>query len=284
LLNALVICETSLGGAGERFVKELAEIRYVPAGENRKEWQRGFEQLIQKFSEILVARVLFEAPWPAETRFSLEPLNPTTGARPEILVETPAQQWLFEVKCPAFIDYQERRAAQAQQLPVRGPLGSIPDIRGSATLPRDNVFKDFLESAEIKFTDFSEKPRTGILVVLWDGYIYEATAALSHQEAGLLTAKSWHVRDGNRVPFGAVDGVLILNHLEILKLGAQERPFRREDAFTIGGEGQPPNVWCPNLDRGELDQFVAKLFDAWPLEAVSNAADYSPKDYVMWIG
>ena len=80
-------------------------------------------------------------------------------------------------------------------------------------------------------------------------------------------------------------GVLILNHLEILQ-NSVHRSVRFDVKMRLQSavNGKPPNVWCANLGRGELDQFVAKVFDAWPLEAVSIAADYSPKDYVMWIG
>lgn len=162
-------------------------------------------------------------------------------------------------------------------------MAGLSNIRASATLPRDNVLKDFLESAEVKFTEFSSKPRIGILVVLWDGYVFEATSALCHEEAGLLTEKSWFLQDGHRVAFDAVDGVIILKHLEILKLAAQEQPCRRDDPFMIGGDGQPPNVWCPNLGCEDIDPFVSKIFDASPISALLDIADYSPKDYVMWL-
>lgn len=119
-------------------------------------------------------------------------------------------------------------------------------------------------------------------MVLWDGYIFEATSALSHEDAGLFTANSWLHDANGRVQFDAVDGVVVVNHLEILKLAPQEQPIRRDDPFTIGGEGQPPNVWCPNLGRGDLDPLIAGIFDAAPVGDLV-AADYTPKDYVMWL-
>lgn len=284
LLEALAVIEARLSGAGARFVEELAAIRYEPRADDKAAWKAGFEQLVQKLGEIVVVRTLFQADWPEGTTFAIEPPNPVTGARPEILVDMPARQWLFEVKCPAFIDYQDRRDANGRQLPVRGPLGEVPGIRNGTTLPRDNVLKDFLESAERKFRDFSAKPRTGLLVVLWDGYIFEITSALSHAEAGLLTYKSWHQRDGVRVPFNAVDGVVILNHLEVIKVAAQEIwQARQDDPFRIETVGQPPNIWCPNLGHGALDPVIARLFNARPLGEVAVAADYAPKDFVMWI-
>lgn len=102
--------------------------------------------------------------------------------------------------------------------------------------------KDFIASAERKFSGFSKRERTAVLVVLRDSHVFEATSALSHNDAGLLTEKSWHVDAGARVPFDAVDGVIVLRH-------AAQGPRRPlcDNAFTIGGDGQPPNVWCPNL-------------------------------------
>lgn len=282
LANALGACEARLPGAGERLLLELAQVRYVPGRDDPDKWRKGYEQLVKKLAEVLVTRVVVEAAWPDGTTFEIEPANPVTGARPELVVDTPARQWLFEVKCPSFINHQEQRAERGHQLPVRGPLGAMPGIRDDATLPRDNTLKDFLTSADTKFRNFSAKLRTGILVVLWDAYIVEATSALSHDEAGLLTAKSW-LRDAEgRVPFDAVDGVVVLNHLEILKLAPQEQAIPRDDPFTIGGEGQSPNVWCPNLGRGDPDPFVAGIFDALPISELA-AADYTPKDYVMWL-
>lgn len=284
LLEALAVIDARLPGAADRFADELAAIRYVSNAQDPAAWKAGFEQLIQKLGEVLVARTLFEAEWPQGTTFGLEPANPGTGARPEIVVDTPAWQWLFEVKCPAFIDYQNRRDGNGRQLPVRGPLGDVPGMRDDTTLPRDNVLKDFLESAERKFHDFSAKPRTGLLMVLWDGYIFEITSALSHEHAGLLTAQSWHQRGGVRVPFDAVDGVIVLNHLEVIKVAAQEYwQARQDDPFRIESVGQPPNVWCPNLGRGALDPHIAEMFNAWPLDEVAVTADYAPKDLVLWI-
>lgn len=56
LLVALQAIETRLPGAGERFVTELAGIRYVPSRDDEGAWKAGFEQLVQKLGEMLVAR------------------------------------------------------------------------------------------------------------------------------------------------------------------------------------------------------------------------------------
>jgi hypothetical protein len=122
------------------------------------------------------------------------------------------------------------------------------------------------------------------LVVLWDGYIFEVTSALSHSEAGLLTNKSWHRRNGVRVTFDSVEGVIVLNHLEVIKVAAQEKwEARQDDPFRIETAGQPPNVWCPNVGRDALNPDLARLFNAHPLDELKLAADYAPNDFVMWI-
>ncbi len=118
--------------------------------------------------------------------------------------------------------------------------------------------------------------------MLWDSHVFEATSALSHSAAGLLTDSSWHMRDGVRVAFSAVDGVIVLNHLKTFKLASQEEPVRRQDPFTIGGDDQAPNICCPNTGRGDLPPFVAGIFDAHHLDALEGAVESTSKDFVMW--
>lgn len=107
-------------------------------------------------------------------------------------------------------------------------------------------------------------------------------SVLSHKDAGLLTPNSWLHDAIGRMLFDAVDGVVVLNHLEILKLALQKQPIRRDDLFSIGGEGQPPNVWCPNFNRGDLDPLVSGDFGVTPIGDLV-AADYTLMDYVMWL-
>lgn len=285
LLNALAACEVRESGLGRDLVRGFAEIRYVPAAHNLVAWKAGFEQLIQKFAELLVCRVLCEIPWPDVNRIECEPKNPRTGARPEFVVYTPSRTWLFEVKCPAFVKHQENRRANPAQLPVRSFLRDIPFLEGAeVTLPRDNVIKDFLASAERKFAGFNEHSRTGILVVVWDTHMYEAVSVLAHDEVGLLTENSWLQKEGARVPFSSVDGVIVINRQEELKAAAQERyDCLAADPFAIVREGSLPNVWCPNVGVGELDPLIAQAFDAWPVDAVGIASDYAKMDFVTWL-
>lgn len=282
LLNALAECEMRVPGLGHRFVADLHAVRYVPAAQDESAWKARFEELIQKLSEVLVARALCAIEWPAGTVIEFEPANPTNGKRPEFSVVTPERTWLFEVKCPSFIAHQERRAVNAHQLPIRGFMRDLPQLRGeTVTLPRDNTLKDFLTSAQEKFEEFSKDDVTGVLVVVWDTRMYEAIGVLCHPEAGLLTDKSWFRKDGEPVTFPDVSGVIVINRLEQLKLGAQER-LDQLDPFELGGADALPNSWCPNRASEDLDPLIARGFDAYHFEATAIGADYSIMDYVMW--
>lgn len=282
LLAALVDCEERVPQLGYRFVKELHAVKYVPTALDPAAWKARFEELVQKFAEILVARALCTIDWPAGTVIEFEPLNKSNGKRPEFSVRTPERLWLFEVKCPSFIAHQQNRAVNPHQLPIRGFMRDAPHMAGeTVTLPRDNTIKDFLVSAQQKFAGFDTVDVTGILVIVWDLNMYEAISVLMHPQAGLLTENSWFKVNDATVTFPEVDGVIVLNRLEQLKQGAQER-IDHIDPFELGGPDALPSTWCPNLGVNDLDAKIAAGFDAFRHEGAGIAADYSIMDYVMW--
>lgn len=282
LLAALVDCEERVPQLGYRFVKELHAVKYVSTAVDPAVWKARFEELIQKLAEILVARALCKIDWPAGTTIEFAPLNKSNGKRPEFSVRTPERLWLFEVKCPSFIAHQQNRADNAHQLPIRGFMRDAPHIAGeTVTLPRDNTLKDFLLSAQQKFVGFDVGGATGILVVVWDLNMYEAISVLIHPQAGLLTENSWFKVKDVPVTFPDVAGVIVLNRLEQLKQGAQER-IDHIDPFLLGGPDALPNTWCPNVGVGDLDADVAAGFDAFHHEGTAIAADYGVMDYVNW--
>ncbi|MBY3195169.1 hypothetical protein [Rhizobium laguerreae] len=288
LIEALASCESRLPQLGERLVDDLINTGYTPTAQDPAAWRAGFQQLLQKFAEILVLRVLLEAPWPEGVQFRHEPANPTTGRRPELAVEFEERVYLFEVKCPSLVDHQAARGANARQIPARSALGDAlrasPDPNDPVTWPRDNVLKDFLESAEGKFSGFSDKKTIGVLVVIWDAYVYEPISALNYHRSGLLTEHSFHQVNGVRVPFDAVDGVIVMNHLAVLHAGAQEQGHaHRPGYFRLDHvDGGLPNVWCQNLGGKQLDAFVMSALDAIPAED-ADPAEYRPHEYIMWI-
>jgi hypothetical protein len=289
LLMALATCELGAPGLGFQLAKDLAEIPYAQG----EKGQQMFEHLLQKLFEITVLRTLVSIDWPDGTAFSHEPVNPTSKKRPELVVNTPERVFLFEVKCPGLLDHQRQRHKNSRQFPARSLL-SKEDIReraltlfeGGVTLPQDNKLKDFLVSAEAKFAGFqAAKPQTGVLVVAWDGFMYEPISSFNHVESGLFTASSFH-RDkaGDRIPFAAVDGVLILNHLTLMHRATHEKHDQhRPDVFVLEPNCPSPNVWCPNLGGGGLPDHVLKAFDAVPAESMAMFADYAPTEFVMWL-
>lgn len=115
--------------------------------------------------------------------------------------------------------------------------------------------------------------------------MYEAISPLIHHQCGLLTPASWHTdENGCRIPFGAVDGVLILNHLGILTAATREEPFfHRADPFSLRDSSTQKNAWCGNINGEILPQMVFNAFDALPVEALAQMAEYQPLDLVFWV-
>jgi hypothetical protein len=236
--------------------------------------------------------VIVEMRWSEEARFEYEPTNPVTNKKPEFLVETADHLYLFEVKCPALIDHQWNRLLNEQHFPARTSasrslLGDPDRPAGKqATLPRDNVVKDFLSSAQDKFRNFREgKATSAWLIFAWDAEMYEPIGSLNHPESGLLTANSFHKRSGSdeAVTFDAVDGVIILNHLNVLAAALQDRPpVRREDVFAFLEQSYSPNVWLPIRPGTAPGPEMEKAFDLAPAEAMGQiASDYSYIDAVI---
>ena len=221
-------------------------------------------------------------------KFRHEPANPNTGRRPELAVELEERLYLFEVKCPSLVDHQAARATNARQIPARSAVGDAMRAKQNpndpVTWPRDNVLKDFLESTDAKFSGFSAKETIGVLVVFWDAYVYEPISALIDPQSGLLTEQSFFQANGVRVPFDAVDGVVVMNHLAVLHAGAQEQGHaHRPGYFRLDHvEGGLPNVWCQNIGGTRLDAFLMQALDAIPVED-AEPPEYRPHEFVAWI-
>lgn len=289
LLMALATCEMIASGLGFQLAKELAEIPYA----RDQKGQQMFEHLLQKLFEVTVLRTLVSIEWPDGTVFLHEPINPASNKRPEFVIDTPDRVFVFEVKCPGLLDHQRKRTKNPRQFPARTML-SKSEIReralalfaGDVTLPQDNKLKDFLVSAEEKIAGFqTAKPQTGVLVVAWDGFMYEPISSFNHVESGLFTEASFY-RDatGVRVPFAALDGAIILNHLTLMHRATHELyDQHRPDVFVLEPNCPSPNVWCPNIGGGSLPNAVLKAFDAVHAQSMAMFADYAPTEFVMWL-
>ena len=281
---ALAEIEKKQAGLGAAFAKELAAVPYVPADVSERQWLDNFEALIQKLAELIVLKAICSVEWRAPFEILIEPTNATTGKKPDFVVNEDGHKWLFEVKCPAFIKYSALRRKNLLQLPVRSFLHNlVQDDPGGLTLPRDNVVKDFLSSAEEKFSKFSED-QTSVLTIVWDSHIYEAISILKHTEAGLLTPKSWHKNKAQIVSFSSVDHVLVLNKMNSLVAGArEERILFGDEPFLLDRENGLPTVWCANDEENTVDKRILRAFDAWPYDGTLIAADYALLDVVYWL-
>lgn len=288
LLSAVKDIDQALPNVGLHFINALASVRYIPAGQDAAAWRAGFEQLLQLLAEVLVIRALSNCAWPEGSALAYEPVNPTTGRRPELSVELDDQVLLIEVKCPALIDHQHRRADAEYHLPARGVAGEFLQGLGDLNrlvLPRDNVVKDFLLSSEEKFRAFSQfKPTRGVLVIVWDQHLYEPISSLRHPESGLFTANSFaRDLDGNRILFKSVEGVIVMDGLGQLGAAAQEtEPADAHDPFAIEPNGRP-SAWCPNQPDAVLHARVAEALVTQPIEDLEHFAEYRPQDVIFWI-
>jgi hypothetical protein len=249
-----------------------------------------YEMLLQKLSEILVLRQLLYLPWPEGSTFENEPAAAPNGKRPELKVETPDRIYLFEVKAPSFLSHQRARSENPVQFPGRmfdGAMRKMLAGEQKPILPRDNPIKDFLASAEEKFAPFAgRKEVIGVLVVVWDDFIFEPITSLVHEPSqGLLTDRTFARRsDGSPVTYPHLDAVVVVRHLTYFQQGAAEQLAEREHAFDFGGDGDLPNVLVPVPGGKQLPDFVQSGLRAirYDDEMLGRFADYRPQEVVIW--
>ncbi len=285
LINACVECELKLEGLGWALIKDVAHISGVEKHEPH------YEMLLQKLSEILALNHLLKMPWPEGASFAHEPTAMPNGKRPELKIETDEQVYLFEVKAPALISHQRARGSNPLQFPGRMfDMSMRAMLAGEqfATLPRDNPVKDFLISAQAKFAEFtSEKETFGVLIILWDDFIYEPITSLVHEDSqGLLTEKSFALdEDGAPLKFPHINSVIAIRHLLYFQEAAAERPIERAHCFDLGNESDLPNVAMSVPDTKDIPEFIKVGLRAIDHddERISKSADYRPQELIIWL-
>lgn len=276
--------EICMPGVGQGFIDDIASL----AG--KEKYQPHYEQILQRFAEMLVIERILGAGWPADAAFAYEPKG-RSGKRPEMSVTVGEDRYLFEVKAPALLEHVRARSRPNTQIPARGVFH--PDMfkhfaeGGPVLRPRDNPVKDFLASADVKFADFDHVSGCNILVIVWDDFIYEPISALVHPQNGLLTQASFH-RDemDEAITFPNVDAVVAIRHLTYFYNALAERPLPdRAGAFDFGGANDLPNVLFPTPWGRPVPGFVAEGLRALDYRSsiLENVADYQPKDLVWWV-
>lgn len=286
-LQIAVICaslEKVLPGMGKQLIDNIANLK------NREKHKPDYEAMLQVFAEMLVIDQVFKLNWPGEVEFSYEPSG-RSGKRPELSVLCAGKQFLFEVKAPSLLSHMEMRQAREWQVPGRVlPLEGIQTLaRGEPiTLPRDNPVKDFLVSADSKFSDFERTDGANILVIVWDDFIYEPITSLVNERTGLLLEGSYfRYGEGKPVEFPNIDGVIVIRHLSYFYEGLADRRLPdRDGPFDFGAPGALPNVAFPTRWGREVPSFIYDGLRAvdYRNEGLQMFSDYRPQDVVMWIG
>lgn len=284
-IELMCVLEDRCPGAGYATVKKISSLRGADPAT--------YEQIIQALCELVVGKRFIEA-FPADEGFNLD-WEPTDigKANPEFLLEGPKWRVLVEVKCPSLHEYETKNRTARQQLAARLPglKDVISDLSGTQpALPLDNKLKDFLISAERKFSSFQEVsvPTYGLLVVCWTERMFEAVSPLSNEGCGLLTSSSFYRIDEEAVQFAHVSGVITTQQQSFLKSALSgSRPSHMATDLDYGSYWKPNTPANPTLSPNEFAkrQLPQEIIDVLEAVMVGQHLDpiASPLDYVMWV-
>lgn len=285
-IDAAAPGEAGKPGIGTVLLGELASIG------GREGHKPHYEQLMQKLGEILVIERVTGCPWPPGTTFRHEPAAFKGGPRPELLVVTPEERLIVEVKTPSLLAHARQRGENGVQLPYREglPLEGARDALGAGglTLPRDNPVLDFLKDADRKFRGFRADGQTaGLLVIVWDDHIYEPISTLVNPRSGLLTPNSFAKgEDGAALRFPDIDAVVVVRHLHNFARAAGDlRLLDRRHGLDFGDERALPNVLFGGDGGRLIPGGVLARLRAWPHDdpRLATMAEYNPKDVILWV-
>lgn len=154
-------------------------------------------------------------------------------------------------------------------------------------LPRDNPVKDFLISANEKFTAYEElRPdAVRILTVVWDDHVQEVLAALLNPMSGLLTENSFHKDpNGEAVRFPMVDAILLCRYQIQLHALMRDQPLiDNELPFGYHHYEFPPKALIQNPHGRRFPPELLHPLNATRIDDCLGA-EYSPNiDIVMWV-
>jgi len=279
--------ESQIPGFSEDFSKRLGALS------GREKYLPHYEQIIQLLSEMYVIRQLISA-FGGEADIEHEPTAKGSKKNPEIGIRMADRSVYFEVKCREFIKHHNLRGGAEIELPSRmeGVLEQASRLSvdpQKIVLPRDNVVKDFLISANQKFLGFKvqEPDSLCILVVVWDDYIYEPISSLANPSSGLLTNASFYREDGDVVSFGNIDAILVVRHSHHIVAATKDRPPADclADALDWGRRGKVlPKALIPVDELAQEDSdFLCDRLEAERIEDLQDVADYRPQQFVLRI-
>jgi len=284
IIEACLECEDKIPGYAQKVISTLASVG------GRENHLPDWEQLVQILAELMVVRHVLSKVWEPETQFLSEPSKTKGGKNPEIVLKNSSINLAVEVKAPALFEHQRIRTSNPEQIAARfanqKKISSLVSGDTPITLPRDNPVKDFLVSAQEKFEQFAEEPNfLGVLVVVWDDFIYEPISSLSHPECGLLTSNSFFKNaDGESVVFPSVGAVVVLRHLHQIVRACQEEPLVDGiiDPLQYKTEtGFPPKALIANESSHQPIDKIQDIFQALPPD-LNMGAEYTHKELIWW--
>lgn len=273
-------------GAAKNVIQKIGSVRGETASK--------YEQIVQSLCELIIAKKFTEE-FPCENGYQLswEPTD-ANGKNPEFMITCNEWRVLVEVKTPSLSDYNNKnRKAKAQLV---GRLGSMKDFMQSlygeehVALPLDNKIKDYLISAEAKFSSFAkiDIPTYGLLFICWGERMFEAITPLSNPACGFLCENSHLKKDGEIVKFPHITGVIVTQHQLFLRLILAER-YQHKTGGSLGygeywGFGSPPN---PSFSENPFaNHRLPKVFKDI-LQTVSPDTSLDPlsrpTDFVYWL-
>jgi len=286
IVRACLDCERRIPGFARAMMDALAAI-----GGGEKD-RRQYEQLMQRLAELLVIRQAVTYPWDFRATFRWEPTAPGSKKNPELIIEGGPCPLGLEVKAPSLLDHIQQRVSNPTQLPSRvfnkQQIDQLPDIGAGWTKPRDNPLKDFLISSEAKFAPFkaSDVAFRGLLIVVWDDFVYEPISSLIHPKSGLFTENSF-AKDASGQPlrFPSVDAVILVRHFHQFVNAAGDRPLidQCRGALDYGRDGDfPPKAIIGNPCGSLIPMEFVEAFQAYP-PSPEMGAEYVPSDLIWWI-
>lgn len=282
IIEMIVELENIIPKAGLDYIQKIASINDKP------NHTKHFEQLLQVLAELTIVHKAVTFHWADKTSFSYEPTAGGSAKNPELTITTDALSIGLEVKAPELVTKHNERATKPQQVPSRSDIFKVID-KEKTMLPRDNPVKDFLISADKKFEEFKKANPNfyGVLVVVWDDFIYEPISALTSPQAGLFTENSFAKDEqGNVLKFPSLDCVIVTRHLLPIVRGTRDEPL--------------PDLSQHPLDYGRHKEFPFKVIiqNPWNNLETHNeiidcfqvlkpgpelGAEYLPSDFITWI-
>lgn len=282
-IEACLLCDKKIPGFAKKTVDDIATLS------GKEKYEPHYEQLLQKFAEILIICQVVTYDWGTEVNINYEPTAGNSKKNPEITVNSKDFIVGIEVKAPALFSHIRARKSTEVQIVSRSDYARhIAQDRKNITLPRDNPVKDFLISANNKFEQFKSENQAfiGLLVIVWDDHVYEPVSSLLNSASGLFTHNSF-AKDANNQPlqFNNLDGVILIRHLHQFLNSSRDEPLvdERKHPFDYGNEDQfPPKVFIPSPIGIAIPPKVLNCFQAKQISPFMGA-EYIPTDFVHWV-